>query len=368
MQSGFPVPGWVRGRGEGASGVVNELLVQMQSFDEPPTSIRVRNWFIEKINGWLPAHRRFKRITVEAPNILVIAATNRADDLDPALMRPGRFDRTITFDLPVRSERSRIAEYYLNRKSHDVTVTADEIAKITAGFSPAQLERLLDEGLVSALRNGRRVMTWDDVQDARLMMSVGMARDGEYSTAERWRIAVHECGHALAALLLGQDVGVISILKRGGALGVTTHESPEENHLQTRNDLIGRIQIALGGMIAEELECGDISSGASSDLQNATAIAAQMVGALGMCGSLISFAASSDGLSGNLVAKVLADKDARVAVEALLGDARGKVTELLSERRPALRRAAHCLLENDQIDGARFAALVAGPVSATGGS
>ena len=356
--------GMANGRGEGASGVVNELLVQMQSFDEPPPATRMRNWFVDRANNWLPAGRRLKRKVVAPPNILIIAASNRAADLDPALMRPGRFDRTITFDLPVRSERTQIAQYYLNKKSHDVSVTADEVARITSGHSPVELEHLLDEALISALRNGRRVMTWDDVEEARLTTLAGIARDGEYGTAERWRIAIHESGHALAALLLGKDVGVVSILKRGDSLGITTHENAEENNLMTRGDLEARIQISLGGMIAEELECGDISNGASSDLESATAHACAMVGAFGMSGSLVSFAAATDAFGANLTAKVLANPAAREAADALLNQSRANVIELFSSRRAALRRAAQTLLEHDQISGSEFAQIVAGVVTA----
>ena len=352
------------GRGEGQSGVVNELLVQMQSFDEPPMSLRIRNWFIERINNWLPRHRRIKRKMAEVPNILILAATNRAADLDPALLRPGRFDRTIHFDLPVRSERTQIVEYYLNRKSHDVSVTAEEVSKVTSGYSPVELEHLLDEALICALRHGRRVMVWDDITEARLATQVGLARDGEYSTSERWRVALHESGHALAAMLLGRDVGVVSILKRGDALGVTTHEDPEEQHLWTRADLQARIQISLGGMIAEELECGDISSGASSDLQAATSMACSMIGEFGMGGSLLSFAAATDALGSNTAAKVLNDRAAREAADTLLNTARQQVIDLFTPRRMALRRAAQTLLEHDEINGAEFAQIVAGVVNA----
>ena len=136
--------------GEGASGVVNELLVQMQSFDEPTLGDRLLAWCIERVNGWLPPTRVIKRPSRTAPNIILIAATNRGADLDPALLRPGRFDRTITFDLPVRRERQEIAGYYLNRKNHDVTVTPEEVGQITGGFSPVMIEQLLDEALVNA--------------------------------------------------------------------------------------------------------------------------------------------------------------------------------------------------------------------------
>jgi cell division protease FtsH len=356
---GLSRSGQREGRGEGISGVVNELLVQMQSFDEPGMGQRFVNSLINRVNRFLPGHKQLKRRTAPRPNVLVIAATNRAADLDPALLRPGRFDRTIEFDLPIRRERAAIAEYYLNRKSHDVSVTSDEVARITGGHSPVMIERMLDEALVCALQRGRRVMSWEDVKQAQLIAELGLARDGEYSATERWRIAVHETGHAIAALLLGKDVGLISVLKRSGALGVTTHTDAEEGNLHTRADYEARIAISLGGLVAEEIECGGMSDGASSDLASATTLACQMVGALGMGDSLLSLAAADSMLGGNLVAKVMADDMFRPQAEAIVRSAKAQVHELLSTRRDALRRAARALDADDEIDGVRLAQIVA---------
>ena len=353
------------GRGEGASGVVNELLVQMQSFDEPTLGSRFVLWCIERVNSWLPDTLRIKRPTRTSPNIILIAATNRAADLDPALLRAGRFDRTITFDLPIRRERAQIAEYYLNRKSHDVSVTSDDIAQQTSGFSPVEIEQLLDEALVCALRRGRRVMSAADVTEANMVISVGIARDGEYTTGERWRVAVHEAGHGIASLLLGHDVGLVSILKRASALGVTTHTTAEEIHMHTRAELEARIQIALAGLVAEELECGEMSSGASSDLSSATITACQMIGALGMGESLLSLDAAQSMFSGNLVDKVLADAASRAAANQLLAEAKAHVHSLLAARRAPLRKAAQALLDRDEITGMQLTQILAGATMLT---
>jgi cell division protease FtsH len=349
--------------GQGVSGVVNELLVQMQSFDEPTLAARLQAWVIERVNAWLPPQRRLKRPQRTPANIILIAATNRAADLDPALLRAGRFDRTITFDLPVRRERQQIAAYYLNRKSHDVSVTPEEVAQVSAGFSPVEIEQLLDEALVCALRAGRRVMKMKDITEAKLIISVGISRDGEYTTGERWRVAVHEAGHGIASLLVGHDVGLVSILKRASALGITTHSTSEEMHLHTRAHLEGYLQIALAGMVAEELECGDFSSGASSDLSSATATACQMIGSLGMGESLLSLDAAGGPLSGNLVDKVLADPASRTAANLLLTEARERVRELLAARRGPLRRAAQALLDKDEISGTELAQILAGQLA-----
>jgi len=320
----------------------------------------MENWCIEWVNGWLPAARRIKRRPEAIPNVLIVAATNRAEALDPALLRPGRFDRVITFDLPVRRERSEIAAFYLARKAHDLGVTPDEVADLTSGCSPVQIERLLDEALIVALQAGRRAMRWDDVEEARLAVQVGVARDGEYSAAERWRVAIHESGHAMAALLLGHEVGVVSILKRGASLGVTTHGESQDRHLLTRSEATTQIQIALGGLVAEELECGEASSGAASDLATATTLAARVVGAYGMGASLLSLDAASSMMGGNLVAKVLADEPSRTAANQLLDECRGAVKTLLKERSAMLRRCAERLLVDDEITGTELARMVTG--------
>jgi cell division protease FtsH len=357
---GLSRAGMTSGHGEGMSGVVNELLVQMQSFDEPAAGVRFQTWMIERINSFLPERRRVQRPARLAPNIILIAATNRASDLDPALLRAGRFDRTITFDLPVRRERNQIAGFYLNKKSHDISVTPEEIAQITSGCSPVEIEQLLDEGLVAALRRGSRAMSMEDIKAAQLVLQVGLARDGEYTTGERWRVAVHESGHGIVSLLLGHDVGLVSILKRASALGVTTHTTAEEIHLHTRADMEAHIQIALAGMVAEELECGEMSSGASSDLASATSTVCQMIGSLGMGDSLLCLDASQSRISGNIVDKVLADEPSRAAADKLLLECKEKVRMLLSARRGPLRRSAQALLDRDEISGTELTQILAG--------
>src|SRR5436190_15395663 len=143
------------GMREGVAGVVNELLIQLQSFDQPPAASRFRGWLADKVNRFLPAHHQFRKRPTAPANILVIGATNRAADLDPALLRPGRFDRSIYFGLPGRTDRRDIIDYYLSKKSHvpdlDDEQRRDTLAAMTAGYSPVMLEHLFDEALVWAL-------------------------------------------------------------------------------------------------------------------------------------------------------------------------------------------------------------------------
>ncbi|MEQ1874848.1 MAG: AAA family ATPase, partial [Ilumatobacteraceae bacterium] len=135
---------------DGAASVVFELLVQMQSFGLPSTRRKLAGRVADQLNRVLPGRLAIKRPATREANVLVLAATNRAADLDPALMRPGRFDRTIHFDLPPRNDRQEIAEYYLARKNHELSVSASLVSDLTAGYTPVRIERLLNEALIVA--------------------------------------------------------------------------------------------------------------------------------------------------------------------------------------------------------------------------
>jgi ATP-dependent Zn protease len=345
--------------GEGFAGVVNELLVQMQSFDLPTGSVKLKGKLIDLLNAWLPNDRRLRRPKLPAANVLVVAATNRAADLDPALLRPGRFDRTIHFDLPPRSDRVEIAEYYLARKSHAADVDAAIVADMTGGYSPVRIERLLDEALIIALRHNRREMILSDVLEAQLITEVGLSHEMGYHPDERRRIAVHEAGHALVAVLSGRDVKVASILRRGGALGLVAHGDAEEKLLRTPSEAKGLIAVALAGRAAEQQEFGEASSGISSDLAAATSIAAQLVGLLGYGGTgLLSLEAAHIATAGNLVAKVLADQPSREKADAILAEGATTAAELIRRHRRELLAIADQLCALDELDGDAVRALV----------
>jgi ATP-dependent Zn protease len=343
---------------EGIVGVVNELLVQMQSFDMPTARDKVGSKFVDAINVFLPADRALPRPTPTTANILVVAATNRAADLDPALLRPGRFDRVIHFDLPPRADRVEIAAYYLGRKSHEREVNAHQIADITGGYSPVRIERLLDESLIVALRHGRQAMTMSDIVEAQLTIDVGLSHPVGYHPDERRRVAIHEAGHALVATLSCRDIRVASILRRGDALGLVSYGDPEERHLKTPTEGAELIAIALAGRAAEIQEYGEASSGIASDLAFATTVAAQMVGQLGAADTLISLDAAQMPGAGNLVAKVLADAPARAKVEGILESAADRVACMLLEHRNSLMAIADALCENDELTGEQITRIV----------
>jgi cell division protease FtsH len=336
-----------RATGEGISGVVNELLIQLQSFEHVTAGGRMRGFLVDRCNKFLPPHRQFN-----------IGATNRAADLDPALLRPGRFDRSIHFDLPSRSGRREIIDYYLGRKSHiaelDKEERRDQLAAMTFGYTPVMIEHLFDEGLVWALREGRESMSWDDLQQAKLTEEIGLKQPVEYNDDEKRTIATHEAGHAVVAHLVGLDrkLEVLSIIKRRDALGLLAHSDTSERFTRRRSELIAIIQIAFGGMTAEELFFGEAGTGPSSDLSHATTIAAQMVGSFGMAGTLVSFEAVENGpISQGIVAKVLANDDGRKSVERLLGQAKSDTRALLDENRHLVEALRDELLEREELIG-----------------
>ncbi|HWC36584.1 MAG TPA: AAA family ATPase [Mycobacteriales bacterium] len=344
---------------EGVGGVVNELLVQMQSFDEPLGMAKVWNALTNVLNLFLPAHRQIHRGAPRRANILLIAATNRADSLDPALIRPGRFDRVLHFDLPDQAGRRRLIDHFLDRKAHceelDDPANRDALSSLTHGYTPVRIEQLLDEALVSAVRRGDRRMGWQDVAEARLTLEVGLGQPVGYTAHEKRLIATHEAGHATAAYLVAPQrrLDILSIIKRRDALGMLAHGDSEEVYTRSRAEMIALIQIALAGQSAEEIFFGDVSTGPSGDLLYATNVAAQMVGAAGMTGSLISFAAiqGSTFSDTNIVGRVLGDPDGRAKVESLLQEQKAVIKARLEVNTHLVEGLRDALLERNELIG-----------------
>ena len=357
---------------EGIAGVVNELLIQLQSFDAPPAGLRLRHWFVERVNRLLPPHRQLKKQAGPYANILVVGATNRAADLDPALLRPGRFDRSIYFDLPNRSGRREIIDYYLAKKAHDPDLDDDHrrdtMAAMTSGYSPVMIEHLLDEALVWALRRGADRLNWADVQKAKMTEEIGLAQPVEYTEAERRTIATHEAGHATVAWLVGKSrkLEVLSIIKRKDALGLLAHSDREERFLKSQSELESLVEIALGGMAAEEVFFGEISSGPSGDLKAATTLTAQMIGSLGMDGKLFSYEAVQMPSAANIVAKVAADDEGKARIEERLADARVKARVMLTENRHVVEALRDALLERHELIGDEILEVIHAAVAGAG--
>jgi len=355
-------------RSDGIAGVVNELLIQMQSFDDPTRADLVRGYLIDVLNRWMPeAHQIMKRSS-ERANILVIGATNRKDDLDPALLRPGRFDRSITFDPPSRAGRVDILSYYLAKKSHDAELGSDDsvdrLAAMTMGYTPVMLERLLDEALVVALRRGAREMSWADIADAKLITELGLTAPVEYTELEKQTIATHEAGHCVVAYFVGQSrqLDVLSIKKRRVALGLLQHSDAEERFTSTKSEFGALVQIAMGGMAAEEQYFGEAGSGPSGDLAAATEIACAMVGAYGMGENLFSYYPASEG--GNIVSKVLGSDHGRAEVERMLRSAKEKAAALLADQASVVEALRDALLERDELVGSEITDVIEAALAA----
>src|SRR5438270_11886540 len=191
---------------------------------------------------------------------------------------------------------------------------------MTFGYSPVMIEHVLDEALVWALRRGADALDWADIQQAKMTEEIGLPQPVEYTDAERERIATHEAGHATIAALVGvgRSLEVLSIIKRRDALGLLAHSDTEERFMKTRSEMEALVRIAMGGMAAEELFFGEAGTGPAGDLQMATTLAAQMVGSMGMAGSLVSFEAMDAPGARNVVAKVVADESARESLEGML--------------------------------------------------
>ena len=220
----------------------------------------------------------------ESESVILIAETNRPDILDPALLRPGRFDRQVTVDRPDVKGREQILRVHAENKPMDEDVKFEKLAQMTVGFTGADLANLLNESALLAARRHRSVISMDEVEESMERVIAGPQRKGRVMTeAERTTIAYHESGHALVGHILehSDPVHKISIVSRGQALGYTLQLPQEDHFLKTKNEMLDELAVFLGGRVAEELMCDDITSGASNDLERATKMAREMVTRLG---------------------------------------------------------------------------------------
>ena len=342
---------------DGIAGVVNELLIQLQSFDHPPAKTRLAGVLIDVVNAWLPAGRQLAQ-AAHAPGQHPRDRGHqpgRRPRPRPACARGASTARSTSTcrrarggarSSPTTCRRRRTSPSSTTRRS------VDTLAALTFGYSPVMLEHLLDEALVWALRRDADQLSWSDIQQAKMTEEIGLAQPVEYAEAERRTIATHESGHATVAWLVGKGrkLEVLSIVKRKDALGLLSHSAEEERFTTTRSEIEALIQIAFGGMVAEELFFGEIELGVAADLQAATTAACQMVGALGMGRSLVSAAALD--MPGNIVSKVLANDEGRAEVEGLLSGAKADVRTMLEDHRHVIEALRDALLERDElVDG-----------------
>ena len=302
-------------------------------------------------------------------SVVLIAATNRSDVLDPALLRPGRFDRQIVVDAPDVKGREKILTVHAANKplSDDVDLTS--LAKLTPGFTGADLSNLLNEAAILTARRNKHVISNKEVQDSMERVIAGPERKGRVLDKKtRTTIAYHESGHALVGHLLeGADpVHKISIISRGRALGYTLSIPDEDKVLNSRNEMRDELAVFLGGRVAEELFCDDITTGASNDLERATKMARAMVTNYGMSSDLgvqvfgqpnhEVFLGRDYGNTQDYsddTARRIDDEVARIMKEA-----HDRAVEILSARRDQMDLMAAVLLERETIDGEACIALL----------
>lgn len=294
--------------------------------------------------------------------IVLLAATNRPEILDPALMRAGRFDRQVVVDRPDKTGRAAILRVHLKKVEHDPDLDIDQIAALTPGFTGAELANLVNEAAIQATRRVAEAVTLDDVTAAIERIVAGMERKGlVMNPREREAVAWHEMGHALvAASLPGTDpVHKVSIIPRSiGALGYTMTRPTEDRFLISRGDLQDRMAVLMAGRAAEELVLGEISTGAADDLARVTDIARQIVARYGMhpnLGQAVLEAARGRFLGEDrmdFAPRDYSEETARevdVAVRDLIADAYARATEILTARRADLEAGTRLLLERETI-------------------
>jgi cell division protease FtsH len=308
-----------------------------------------------------------------AAGVVVLGATNRPEILDPALLRPGRFDRQVTIPLPALPERLAILRVHSRDKRLDRSVDLDAVARGTPGFSGADLANLVNEAAIVAVRHNREVLQASDFDEARDRLILGR-REGSnvLLPEEKHSVAVHEAGHALVAAFRpkADPVAKVTILPAGQALGVTEQLPLVERHLYSEDYLYDTLAVRLGGRAAELVELGQGSTGAASDLASATDLAIKMVREFGLSKELgpVGYPEGGSAFLGSggaaFSSRPFADEtQARIdaAVEALLHNAEQQAVELLSSHRDELRRLADRLVEAETVDGSEVYAIAGVP-------
>lgn len=294
--------------------------------------------------------------------VIVMAATNRSDVLDPALLRPGRFDRRVLLELPDRSDREEILRIHARKKPFDQDINLKVIAERTSGFSGADLYSLMNEAAILAAREDRKKIAQNDLIRSIEKVMLGPERKSHVmSKKEKKIVAYHEGGHALVASLLpdADPVHKVSIVSRGHAGGYTLKIPTEDRRLQSRKEFLDDITMTLGGYAAEEIVFGDVTTGPSNDLQVATNMARAMVSRWGMSSDIGPVAFAGDGgrfpdrdVSEEISAKI--DNEVR----KILSEAMKKAKEVLTENRKLLDTLADKLIEVETLEQKEYEELL----------
>ena len=302
--------------------------------------------------------------------VIVLAATNRPDILDPALLRPGRFDRQIHVGRPDVKGREEILKVHAKDKKLDASVNLKTVARSTAGFTGADLSNLLNEAAILAARADRPVLTMEDMNEALMKITAGPAKKSRVQTRKDLKeTAVHEAGHAVAMYNLPthDPVRQITIVPRGQSLGATWYLPKDDSYNLTRNEMYEQIVSLLGGRVAEALFLGDISVGASNDIDRATKLAKDMVARYGMCEKLgtVSYLDGGEVFIGRdyQTTKSYSEKIAGTIddeVKALIDKAYDHCKQILTDNSDKLHEVVDFLLEKETMTGEQFEAVMQG--------
>ena len=279
--------------------------------------------------------------------VVVIGASNRLQDLDPALMRPGRFDRRILVSPPDLSDREEILRLHARDKPLASDVDLEVVARQTAGLTGADLANLVNEAAIFAGRAGRDAVRQVDFDDALERVVAGLSRRRVISEKEKRILAYHEAGHAVMSHLMGDSPPIqkATIVARGDALGYTFHLPEEDRYLHTREELLDWMKVALGGRAAEQIVFGRVTNGAANDLAKVAATARTMVFDYGMGEKIVALTLRADDYPLSEQSKQLRDEE-----QARLTDtAYGEALRLLDKHRASLDRVALALLEKETL-------------------
>jgi cell division protease FtsH len=303
--------------------------------------------------------------------VIILAATNRPDILDPALLRPGRFDRRIFVGLPDIKGREEILKVHARGKPLSLDVKLDELAKSTPGFTGADLENLLNEAALLAARKNKRKIETDEIKEATFKVIMGPEkRSRVISDKEKKLTAYHEAGHAIAVKIISSTdkVDRISIIPSGRAGGYTAFKPEEDKTYLTKSQLLEKIAIALGGRAAEEIVLGEISTGAYNDLKEANSVARNMITKYGMSNKLsnLIFGSETDEVflgrdfahARNYSEQIASEIDREV--KSIIDSSYNKIINILKENIDRLHTIANTLIEKEKLEGPEFEELFVG--------
>ncbi|MFL5661057.1 MAG: AAA family ATPase, partial [Ktedonobacteraceae bacterium] len=331
--------GFFGAMGNGTGGL-NELLMQMD-----PPNIET-GWFRKILRTLGLTHSRF-----QAQPVLTVGATNIPESLDPALLRPGRFDRKLNVAPPTDKYRPEVIEYYLNKVTHEPNITIEALSQRLVDYTPVAIKHVINEAVIIAHFDGRELVSYKDLIEAQDVHEFGLRQLSELTPVDRRRIAYHEAGHAVSSYYLMDRYfpAYVTIHQRSGLEGAAAFALPrpkESIKTMSKEDVLAHIQVSLAARACEELFLDVNMTGVTGDLENATQLAASYVGRFGMDGTLISYVAFANPLTGGGGFNV---PDLVKRTEAVLQSQFKAVKRLLQEHSEALIAIAEALIERDEL-------------------